>query len=291
MSVHVNTNAIMTMQAVGDQLRRLREEADLRQDDAAAKLGVTRYTISKVERGKAFPTATQLKVLFRVYKVSPEERAAIRAVIDQGRSFGRAWWEQPRFRKHFSGDGYRYFPIEDAAERIYHHSGTYLPGLLQTPAYIEAIVAFGQAQESVERRKIFVEARLARQAVLTRRNATTLDALCLESALRAVVGGPPVMREQLRHLAEVVQRPNVTLRMIPYSAGAPSIAATPFTVLDFPGSGNPSVASQEMLTSEMIYEDPAEVRRSRRKFTDLAAHALTPEETVHFIKNLEKELR
>jgi transcriptional regulator with XRE-family HTH domain len=290
-SVNVNTNAIFAMREVGDDLQRLRKRASLRQDDAAAKLKVSRFTISKIERGRAFPTDQQLARLLALYGADTEQRAAIKAKIRHGKSFGRAWWEEPRFRKLFQGDSYRYFYVEDAAERISVHSGTYVPGLLQTRQYVEAIASFGQKQESTERRETFVESRLRRQAVLTRRHPVVLDALCLESALRAVVGGPVVMRQQLRHLATAARRQNITLRMIPYTAGAPSIHGSPLTIIDFPGMENQSIVSQERITGETLNDDPGEVRRARRKFADLAEHALSPEETIQRIEEFEKEMR
>jgi transcriptional regulator with XRE-family HTH domain len=289
-SDNVNTNAIFAMREVGEDLQRLRANAGLRQDDAAAKLRVSRFTISKIERGKAFPTDRQLTKLLTIYGVGTEERAAVEAKIEQGRSYGRAWWEQQRFRNLFRGDAYRYFYIEDAAERLLLYSGTYVPGLLQTRGYVEAIVAFGQKHESAEHREVFTESRMKRQAILTRRNPTTLDALCLEAALRAVVGGPDVMREQLHYLLNSAKRPNVTLRMVPYAAGAPSIAATPFTIADFPGTENHSVVSQEKLMGQMLHDDPAEVRAARRQFADRAEHALSPQDTIARIEEIERDL-
>ncbi|RYJ24817.1 putative DNA-binding protein [Streptomyces sp. L-9-10] len=253
-------------------------------------LGVSRYTVGKIERGRAFPTDEQLPKLLKLLKVTPEERAGIVATIEQGRSYGRTWYERPEIQALFSGDSYRYLSLEDAAERISLHSGTYVPGLLQTREYVEAIVAFGQKHESTERRETFVEARLRRQEVLTRRNPLIVDALCLESALRAVVGGPEVMRAQLRHLVACAQQQNVTLRVIPFSAGAPSIAAALFTIIDFPGADNRSVLSQERVTGETLQDDPAEVRGARRRFADSAAHALDQEATIRCIEEIEKEL-
>jgi transcriptional regulator with XRE-family HTH domain len=289
-SANVNTNAIFAMRDVGEDLQRLRTDAGLRQDDAAEELKVSRYTISKLERGKAFPTDRQLDVLLSLYGANVEVSAAIQAKVEQGRSHGRAWWEQQRFRNLFRGDSYRYFYVEDAAERICAHSGTYVPGLLQTREYVEAIAAFGQKQESVERREVFVESRMKRQTILSRRNPTVLDAICLEAALRAVVGGPGVMRGQLHHLVTCAQRQNITLRMVPYSAGAASISGFPFTVFDFPGSENHSVVSQEKNTGDILHDDPAEVRKVRRKFANFADCALSPQETIQRIKEIEKEL-
>lgn len=290
LSANVNTNAIFAMRDVGEDLQRLRMDAGLRQDDAAKKLKVTRFTISKIERGKAFPTERQLRTLLSLYGASIETSVAIEAKIEQGKSYGRAWWEQGRFRGVFRGDSYRYLSVEDAAERISVHSGIFVPGLLQTREYVATIAAFGQKQESAERREAFVESRLMRQALLTRRNPTILDALCLEAALRAVVGGPDVMQRQLRHLVTWAQRQNITFRMIPYSAGAPSIHGIPFTVLDFPGTENHSVVSQQQVNGETLHDDPGVVRRVRRKFTDLAEFALTPQETIKRIEEMEKEL-
>ncbi|WP_129838655.1 helix-turn-helix transcriptional regulator [Streptomyces sp. RFCAC02] len=291
MSVDVNTNAIFAMRHVGEELQRLRIRAGLRQEDAAAKLNVSRYTISKIERGRAFPTDRQLRTLFGLYAANTDERAAIEAEISQGKSYGRAWWEEQRFRKLFQGDSYRYFYVEDAAERLSVHSGTYVPGLLQTPDYVDAIAAFGQKQESAERRDVFREARIRRQAVLNGKNPVVLDALCLESAVRAVVGGASVMREQLQHLVTMASRPNITLRIIPYSAGAPSVSSAAFTIVDFPGVDNSSVVSQEKLTGETLHDDPAEVRQVRRKFNDLASNALPRDGTIQFLQALEKEFR
>ncbi|KAB8166300.1 helix-turn-helix domain-containing protein [Streptomyces sp. 3MP-14] len=291
MSITLNTNAIYAMRTVGEELKRLRLRANLRQLDAAKKLGVTRFTVSKMERGAAFPTDTQLKVLGKLYNCDADERAWLKAMTDQGRMFGRAWWEEQRFRDLFKGDSFRYFHIEDAAERLICYSGTYVPGLLQTREYAEAVAAFEMHHESAERRESFVESRERRQAILTRNNPTVVDLLCLESALRAIVGGPEVMRAQLRRLIEMSDRPNITFRVIPYAAGVPSIVSTLFTIVDFAGTENRSVVSQEKLTGEMLHDDPVEVRRTRRKFNSLADHALNPTETLHLLRDIEKETR
>ncbi|MFI5757380.1 helix-turn-helix domain-containing protein [Streptomyces sp. NPDC051569] len=288
--VSVNANAIFAMRKVGEELARLREQAGLRQDDIAVRLNCSRHNISKIERGKAYPSPEQLEEMLTTYGASVEQRAAVVAAIDQGKSFGRAWYERPQVQALFTGDSYRYLSLEDAAEHLSMHSATYVPGLLQTREYIEAIVTFGQKHESAERREAFVETRLRRQAVLTRRYPLTLDALCLESALRAIVGGPKVMRAQLRHLLESTKQQNINLRVIPFAAGAASISSVPFTIIDFPGADNRSVVSQERVRGETLQDDSAEVRRTRRKFADLTDHVLDEEESIRLIEEIEKEL-
>jgi transcriptional regulator with XRE-family HTH domain len=290
-AVSVNTNTVFAMRRVGEQLQRLRLSAGLKQDDTAAELGISRHMVSRFERGKALPSQGQLRTLLRACGASVEERASITAQFEHAKSYGRAWWEEPRFHAIFQGDSYRYFSLEDAAEHISMHSGTYIPGLLQTGEYIEALAAFGQKDESADTREAFVAARQQRQGILTRRNPVFLDALCSESALRAVVGGRDVMRGQIHHLLACMKRQNVTLRIIPFTAGVTSIFAYLFTIIDFPGTDVRSAVSQELTGSTKITDDPAEVRRNRRAFSGLTEHALDHTETVRLLKEIEDEFQ
>jgi transcriptional regulator with XRE-family HTH domain len=290
LSASVNTNALFAMREVGDDLLRLRQAAGLQQSQAAAELDVSRFMVGKFERGKAFPSDEQLAILLTLYAASDLEAAAVKAKIENGKSYGRAWWELPRFRKIYRGDAARFFALEDAAERVRVHAGTYVPGLLQIPEYIEAIVEFGQQSEGVEDRAAFVEGRLMRQQVLTRRNPVFLESLCLESALHAAVGGEDVRRKQLRHLRDMLRFGNVSLRVVPFSAGAPSLVGMPLTIFRFPGAEYRDVVSTEKVRGSTLDEDPAEVRSVTRLFESLAASALTQEETKQLIDTLEKDM-
>ncbi|MGC5412565.1 DUF5753 domain-containing protein, partial [Streptomyces sp. DT225] len=96
-----------------------------------------------------------------------------------------------------------------------------MPGLLQTERYATSVVersAVWSTEREVER---FVALRLARQAALQRENPLSLTCVIDEGALRRVVGGPAVMRDQLQWLLKVMeQRKHVTIQVLPYSAGA-----------------------------------------------------------------------
>ncbi|WP_405795359.1 Scr1 family TA system antitoxin-like transcriptional regulator [Streptomyces sp. NBC_01506] len=83
-----------------------------------------------------------------------------------------------------------------------------------------------------------------------------IKATVLEAALRVVVGSPDVMREQLGHLRAAAQRPNITLRAVPLSAGAAATLGAPFQVYDFPGTDNRSIATRETSRSEGEADDP-----------------------------------
>ncbi|MGQ4601615.1 Scr1 family TA system antitoxin-like transcriptional regulator, partial [Nocardia sp. R6R-6] len=89
----------------------------------------------------------------------------------------------------------------------------------------------------------------------------------LECALRRVVGGRRVMTAQLRHLADMSTLPNITLRVLPFSAGIPlGDPIGPFTVVDF-GSDKkqqtiePPVVYLENYTGDLYLESPSDVQR------------------------------
>jgi transcriptional regulator with XRE-family HTH domain len=290
-STSVNTNAIRVRREVGAELRDLRLQAGFkRQSDVAERLGVSQARMSQIEVGRTWPTDEQIGPLLELYGVDAVRREAISTKIRMAKDSARMWWEKPEIRDLFPRMSAQIFPLEDAAERISAHTGNYVPGLLQTRAYVEALAEFGQKDESVDRRELFVEARLRRQHVLTRPNPVTLDVLCLEVALRAIVGGPEVMREQLLRLIEDARRDNITLRVVPFSAGAHAVFGTPFAVIDFPGDDERSVVHQEKSRHEEFTDDMSELRRARRKFADLASKALDSAATIHLIKQIEEKL-
>jgi hypothetical protein len=69
--------------------------------------------------------------------------------------------------------------------------------------------------------------------LLTRDPAPQLHVILGEAVLRQQVGGPEVMRNQLLHLCEASERPNVTLQVVPFSAGAYPGMEGCFTILGF----------------------------------------------------------
>ncbi|WP_420160052.1 DUF5753 domain-containing protein [Nocardiopsis sp. CNT-189] len=74
-----------------------------------------------------------------------------------------------------------------------------VPGLLQTPAYTEAVFRGGRltGDGEVKRR---VEARMARREILNRFEPVHLRAVIDEAVLHRSIGGAAVMREQLEYL-------------------------------------------------------------------------------------------
>ncbi len=130
-----------------------------------------------------------------------------------------------------------YIGLEAGAASIRNFEPIVVPGLLQTEEYARATFRNGPREldhDEVERR---VEVRMARQKILGRDDRPRLWAVIDEVVIRRAVGGPEVMRGQLRHLAESAQQGKTTIQVVPYRAGAHAGTTGPFAILDFEEPG------------------------------------------------------
>ncbi|MGV9412811.1 DUF5753 domain-containing protein [Nocardia sp. NPDC003693] len=143
----------------------------------------------------------------------------------------------------------------------------------------------------VERR---VELAVRRQSRLEDQ-AFKLDVVLSEFVFRDQIGGPSVMAGQLRHLAAVAQRPNVSVRMVPFDApGHLGSIVGSFVLLDFPknaafGTTEPPVAFIEEYTGVLFLERDSEVKRYRDAFAEISRVALDQDTTGQLALSLAEE--
>ena len=119
---------------------------------------------------------------------------------------------------------------------------------------------------------------MIRQEVLTTRNPPLeLSAVIDESVLLRKVGSREVMFEQLRHLAEMAQLPNVELRILPLQSET-SLMADSFVVFGFSPQHETSklgdVVSTEGIESEIYIEGETDTYIFRLIFQAFAKAAL-----------------
>ena len=163
------------------------------------------------------------------------------------------------------------YEAEATALYVFEHS--LVPGLLQTPGYARAVLATrpNTAEDEIDN---LVAARLARQDVLTREDppAPLLWALIDEGVLYRPVAPAEVMHDQLLFLVEVSRRPNVTIQVVPYSAGGHTGLLGAFTIADL--DGNPGTVNVEDITDGRVFEDPGTVSRVTLRYKSLQSEAL-----------------
>jgi hypothetical protein len=127
--------------------------------------------------------------------------------------------------------------------------------------------------------------RLKRQELLRREPPLAISAILDEAALHRVVGGPSTMRMQLRQLAELARLPSVTIRVIPYAAGAHVAMDSTFRILEFDGSVR-DVVYVEGLVGFIYLERAQDVARYKEVFERLAEIALTPQESIELVMQI-----
>jgi transcriptional regulator with XRE-family HTH domain len=147
-----------------------------------------------------------------------------------------------------------------------------VPGLAQTADYARAVLAT-QPNTTEERVEEFVTARLERQVILDRNQPLLLLWLVLDEAvLHREVGDSKVMHDQLVHLAELSERPNITVEVIPDTSGAHSGLLGAFAIAEFADA--PSVVYLETAAGGQIVEERSMVAGIALAFDTLRSEAL-----------------
>ena len=128
--------------------------------------------------------------------------------------------------------------------------------------------------------------RIARQQRLFSEHPPRFEAVVDESVLHRVVGSPAIMRAQLERLLELSDLPHVTLRVIPYDAGALPSGNNKFIILRFAQPTVPDVVFIEGLTGDLYLEEPHDVEIYSTTFRALAQLAAEPDITRDIIMTM-----
>lgn len=131
--------------------------------------------------------------------------------------------------------------------------------------------------------------RTTRQRILHRRPAAQLWAVIDEAALRRAVGGAATMRAQLRHLIDMCRHPQVTVQVLPFTAGGHAAECGPMTILRLPGGQLPDVVCLQQLTTALYPDRPAEIERYWDVMNRLVVEAESPEETPTILHRILQE--
>lgn len=266
---------------VRNELLRLRKKAGLTHEEAADRLGWSTSKISRIETGKTGSDAGTVFEMLNAYGVTGEDE--MQALVQLAREAKRrGWWYT--YRDLMPPWFQMYVDFEEGANHIQTYESELVPGLLQTEDYSRAVhraTLPGVDAGEIERR---VAVRATRHKRLVE-DGPRVWAIFSEAALHRVVGGPATTGEQLRHLLDLSARPNVTLQVLPFSAGA-FAAPCPYTILGFPESVDRDVVYVEYLTGGLFVEEVDQVAGHQLAFTHLTAKALEPDMSVALIAKM-----
>jgi transcriptional regulator with XRE-family HTH domain len=264
---------------LGIELRRLREQAELTCEDVGQRLECSGTRISRMETGRISVRPGDVRELLEVYGVSGAEADSLVQLAREARRKG--WWHT--YGRVLPTWFEAYIGLESEAVRLRDFQSLVMPGLLQTEDYARAVLrAAPQAGSSTEIDRQ-VALRMKRQQILSQDVPPDIWVVLSESVLRVHVGGPAIMRAQLRQLADVAERPNVTLQVLSFATVAHVHPVSPFTMLEFADSADPAVVYLEHLTGSLFLENEDEVRRYRVIFDHLRAESLSTGQSADLI--------
>ncbi|MCB5163406.1 helix-turn-helix domain-containing protein [Streptomyces bambusae] len=271
---------------LGGELLRMREALDLRQAHAAEALTASVAKVAKMERGLVPMRDPDVRALCHCYgETDPVvvDRLLELARLDRERRRAKGWWHE-YFGKSSMAE---YVAMEDVATHVRTWQAAYIPGLLQAPEYVRALVVSGDWwQDRPEEIENVVEGRLKRQRRLWGDDPLYLHAVIWEAALRQQVGGPEVMRAQLAHLLEASHLPNVHIQVLPFRVGAHAGLSGAFNVLSFEEPDALDVGFAERLMSTEWAESKEGSAQYRRAFDDVCRLSLSPHDSRALIETL-----
>jgi transcriptional regulator with XRE-family HTH domain len=288
------TGSTVPRRQLGRYLRELRGSAGLTVRAAAKELERSEPTLWRIESGLVAVRALDVEQMCRLYGATEDMTKALMALARETKAKG--WWQRygdvvPEWFDLFVG-------LEAAANQMAEYEHSVVPGLFQSEGYARTVIAAdhqGERDEEITRR---VELRLGRQAILKRPiDPPAIRAVLGEPVLRSPVGGTAVMAGQLDHLADVSQIPNVSLRVVPLSAGYhPGIVTPSFTILRFPVNGGgqesePPTIYQEMYTGALYLDKPTEVERFDAAFEAIWDTALDERSSRNLISTAAEDMR
>src|SRR5690606_33275272 len=205
------------------------------------------------------------------YSVPVRTRTKLRQLAQLGRE--KPWWERAGLARALR----EYIGFEQAATAIMTY-GSIVPGLLQTRAYCEAMLE-RTAIESPEMHEVTVQHRLRRQELLDRADPPWLWVILDESVLHRRTGGTATMQEQLAALLKSADRPRVSVRILPFAAGAHPGMDSRFVMVSTRPDHAPELVYVEGLSgTRSLFEDD-DLARYTASWHTLSSLALSEEES------------
>lgn len=276
-----------------NELRRLRARAHLGQDEVARALDWSLSKVIRIEGGTVGISTTDLKALLNLYETRDQDQVAGLVELARG-ARQRGWWTA---YKNVTDQQYlNYVGYEAGASIIRTANGLLIPALLQTADYAWAITSEYIA-ESNDAVKDAVELRLERQERLTARDKLPRQFYVIDEAvIRRRIGAPKnpdVMPAQLRHLVEAASRPEVTIEVIPFEAGAHFGLKGPFTLLEFDGELGDLLYMESTRRGDLTLADPASsplITSYHESFERLREISLGPEASIRLISEVAERM-
>ena len=282
-----NVRAVPTLRRrrLGNALKTYRLEAGLSGEAAASVMGWDESKISRIENAKARMPPGDVPALLNAYGI--EDAETVNALENLARDASKqGWWQT--YGDVVALSYTDYLTLESDAESVHVYTPSLIPGLLQTGAYAREIIAATAITRTPVEVNALAEVRKTRQAILTTRAEGPLKlwAIIHEAALDLrSASQPTLMRDQLRHLLDMADLPNVTIQVMDLHATAHPGMLGLFEVVRFPGPW-PTLVNLENLRGGYFVEGTDDVKAFENAFERVVAAALSVDDSRVKIKEI-----
>ncbi|MGW0826631.1 helix-turn-helix domain-containing protein [Streptomyces sp. NPDC002845] len=266
---------------LGVALKRYRLAAKLDQPQAAEVIATSQARISRIESGHTSARVIDVRLLLDAYGVTDQEvRDRLEGLAKQ--SNRRGWWLE--HAEHLRPDYLDHIALEDEATYIREWQPVRFPGLLQTPAYAEAVITAGPNHVAPERVAHLVKAREGRQAKIDE-GGTAYTAILWEVVITHPLASAEIHREQLSSLLEAGMRSNVTVQVLPFTAGALA-GLSAFSSFSFDSQPTVEAVTLENLRGTSVLEGAEDLAAYSNAFDLLRSSALAPDASARLIRRV-----
>jgi transcriptional regulator with XRE-family HTH domain len=265
------------------ELRRARTEARKTQDQVAAAMDWSLSKVIRIETGAVGISTNDLRALLNLYAVHDADRTE--ELIELARASRQTSWLS-RYRADIKPQYLQYIEYEEAASVLRMYDPLLLPGLLQTEGYaVAAVRTLADPRTPAEVIRNRIDIRLTRQRLLERVTPPALICVLDESVISRVVGEREVAQDQLARLIELASRPNITIQIVPFTAGLHRGLLEPFIILEFPDQEDGDVLYLESSRDAIFSHDEAgEITGYREVFEQLRSISFSPADTLGYLR-------
>lgn len=213
---------------------------------------------SRIESGGRTVVAAEAARLVVLLKLSADERTQFLQLASAAK--------EKTAPAHVADFAASYVTFERVAKAIDYYGDLLIPGIAQSPAYARAVLLCS-GSAGIEGR--FAD-RMDRQKVLVRESPPDVRIVLGEAALHQKLGGTEGLREALEHLRSLQQMPNVSIRVVPFSAGGHRMLGTSYHRVEIDGEKRVYI---EGLTKATYIHEADEVRLYETEFQRLLTGA------------------
>ncbi|MEV6776046.1 helix-turn-helix domain-containing protein [Streptomyces syringium] len=253
----------MNQAELGAALRALRQASGKEAKAVARSAVMSTAKLSKIENGRVAPATADVERILTALDVSLEIKAEYLAVARAQAAEATAWRLLRRVGYHKKQEQIRALESSMTLLRLFQPS--LVPGLLQTPEYIRAVLEpKGLTDEQLSRT---ASARIERQRVLYD-TSKALHFVVTEPVPRWRLLPPATMAGQLDRIVSVSRLPNVDVRVVPLDAPLRDVPGHSFVIRD------DRVVTVETTHAEVLVTDPRDVSLYVEKFDRFASVSL-----------------